>query len=200
MSTCLLDNPVEFETPPDPVATSVAELVRAAQAGDREAFGQLIERYQDAIYHTALRKTGNAAEAQELVQDVFVQALRKIGQLRQPEAFGGWLRSIASRRAINAAMRRKTVQPMENETLDAACVDDSNPLGDVLRQERARHVRAGLRRLKALDRNTLVAFYVDGQSLAEMSTKFASPIGTIKRRLHTARKRLAAELAEFSAA
>ena len=54
--------------------------------------------------------------------------------------------------------------------------------------------------MKALDRNTLVAFYVEGQSLAEMSTKFASPIGTIKRRLHTARKRLAAELEEFSAA
>jgi RNA polymerase sigma-70 factor (ECF subfamily) len=69
-----------------------------------------------------------------------------------------------------------------------------------LRHERARQVRAGLRRLKALDRKTLVAFYVDGQSLAEMSTKFASPIGTIKRRLHTARKRLAVELEAFAGA
>lgn len=201
MATCLLDNPIEFDDSEVRSRATVADLVVAAQAGDRDAFGQLVERYQDAIYHTALRKTGNAAEAQELVQDVFVQALRKIEQLRQPEAFGGWLRSIASRLAINAAIRRKAVQPIESETLDAVCIDDdSTPLGDALQRERVRHVRAGLRRLKPLDRSTLVAFYVDGQSLAEMSTKFDSPIGTIKRRLHTARKRLAAELSEFSAA
>jgi RNA polymerase sigma-70 factor (ECF subfamily) len=178
---------------------TVAELVRAAQGGDREAFGTLVERFQGAVYHTALRKTGNAAEAQELAQDVFVQALHKIGQLRQPECFGGWLRSIAARRAINRAARRKATQSLEGEVLDTACVEHDTPLGDALQRERARHVRAGLRRLKALDRHTLVAFYVEGQSLAEMSTKFASPIGTIKRRLHTARKRLAAELEEFAA-
>jgi RNA polymerase sigma-70 factor (ECF subfamily) len=55
-------------------------------------------------------------------------------------------------------------------------------------------VRAGLRRLRDLDRRTLVAFYVEGRSLLEMSREFESPLGTIKRRLHVARKRLAQEL------
>ncbi len=59
---------------------------------------------------------------------------------------------------------------------------------------------AGLRRLRAMDRQTLVAFYVEGQSLHEMSDKFRSPLGTIKRRLHVARKRLAKELAELAPA
>ena len=65
------------------------------------------------------------------------------------------------------------------------------------RSERRSQVRAGLGRLGELDRDTLVAFYVQGQSLVEMSQEFRSPVGTIKRRLHVARKRLAKELEEF---
>lgn len=192
MATCIQDETEnELNTP---------ELVLAAQDGDRDAFGTLVERYERAVFHTALRKTGDADEAQELVQEVFVQALRKIAQLRQPECFGGWLRSITGRLAINRAVRRKQVQPLENEILETNCLEWDTPSADALKHERARQVRAGLRRLKSLDRSTLIAFYVDGQSLAEMAVKFASPIGTIKRRLHTARKRLAAELAEFAAA
>ena len=55
-------------------------------------------------------------------------------------------------------------------------------------------MRAGLNRLRALDRETLEAFYVRGQSLLEMSDEFDAPLGTIKRRLHVARKRLAKEV------
>jgi RNA polymerase sigma-70 factor (ECF subfamily) len=60
--------------------------------------------------------------------------------------------------------------------------------------ERSSQVRAGLNRLRDLDRETLVAFYVHGQSLLEMSEEFDAPLGTIKRRLHVARKRLADEV------
>jgi RNA polymerase sigma-70 factor (ECF subfamily) len=55
-------------------------------------------------------------------------------------------------------------------------------------------MRVGLEQLKPLDRNTLVAFYLDGQTLVEMSEDFEAPVGTIKRRLHVARKRLAKTL------
>jgi RNA polymerase sigma-70 factor (ECF subfamily) len=64
-------------------------------------------------------------------------------------------------------------------------------------EERADQVWGGLKRLKMLDRQTLVAFYFEGQSLIEMSDRFRSPVGTIKRRLHTARIRLREELAHL---
>ncbi|NIP86705.1 MAG: sigma-70 family RNA polymerase sigma factor, partial [Planctomycetales bacterium] len=70
----------------------------------------------------------------------------------------------------------------------------TTPLEIVLRQERAALVRAGLDRLRPLDRDTLEAFYLRGSSLAEMSHQFDSPVGTIKRRLHVARRRLAQQL------
>lgn len=74
--------------------TSDTCLVLAAQAGDREAFGELARRYERSVYATALRRLGNHAEAQEVCQEVLVRAMQKISQLREPEAFGGWLQSV----------------------------------------------------------------------------------------------------------
>jgi RNA polymerase sigma-70 factor (ECF subfamily) len=170
---------------------TVAQLVQATQSGQREAFGELFERFERQVFSIALRRIGDYGEAQEVCQDVFVQALQKIAQLREPERFGGWLRSIANRMAINRVVRRRPEVAAEPETLASACVDERTPLTAVLAIESQSQLRAGLARLRTLDRQTLVAFYVQGQSLLEMSDAFGAPLGTIKRRLHVARKRLA---------
>jgi RNA polymerase sigma-70 factor (ECF subfamily) len=174
--------------------TPLAQTVRAAQAGDRQAFGRLVEDFQRAVYAAAFRRLGNHAEAQELCQDVFLQAMRKIDQLQDPRCFGGWLRSITDRMAINRMMRRTPSTSADTDNLKSDCVELRTPLVVLLDREREDQVRRGLRRLRALDRETLVAFYFDGRSISEMSRKFASPVGTIKRRLHVARNRLAKEL------
>ena len=172
----------------------LVELVRAARDGDRQAFGRLVGRYQRAVYAAVYRRLGNHAEAQEMCQEVFIQALRKIHQLNDPRCFGGWLRSIANRMAINRAMRRRPVINAEPDCFEATCVEHHTPLTNVLAREREDQVHLGLDRLRTSDRDTLVAFYFRGQSLVEMSDEFDSPVGTIKRRLHVARKRLAKEL------
>jgi RNA polymerase sigma-70 factor, ECF subfamily len=146
------------------------------------------------VMAVALRRLSDFGEAQELCQDVFVQAMQKVGQLREPAAFGGWLRAIAQRMAINRLVRNRYVQGMDPETLEAQLGDDLTPDEQVLASEREASVRAGLARLGPLDRQTLVAFYVEGQSLLEMSDEFRAPLGTIKRRLHVARKRLAKQM------
>ncbi len=181
------------------VASPLVELVLRAQEGDREALGQLMVRYEGAVYAIALRRLNNHAEAEELCQEVFVQAMEKIDQLRQPECFGGWIRSIAKRMAINRAVRRSPLLSSQPDELES-CTEQRTPLGNVLASEERSQVRAGLKRLRKLDRQTLEAFYVQGRSLAEMSDAFESPVGTIKRRLHVARKRLARELAELAPA
>ena len=171
-----------------------AQRVIAAQAGDRAAFGELFVQYEKSIYAIALRRTGDPTEAQELVQDVFVQAMQKIDQLRTPEAFGGWLRQITVRMSINRMVRRKVAYSTEPEVLEATVLGEGTPEQDLMDKERREQVRDGLARLREMDRDTLEAFYVRGQSLAEMADEFDAPIGTIKRRLHVARKRLADEV------
>jgi RNA polymerase sigma-70 factor (ECF subfamily) len=193
MSTALFENEIENE------ATPLEYLVAAAQDGDRDAFGELATRFEPMVYAIALRRLGNHAEAQELCQEVLVKAMQKIEQLKVAAAFAGWLRSITVRMAINRQVRRAPIVSTEPQALDATCIEASTPLDAVLANERATQVRGGLARLGELDRHTLEAFYVRGQSLAEMSTSFRAPIGTIKRRLHVARKRLARQLEEAAA-
>lgn len=175
---------------------ALAERVLAAQDGDREAFGELVERFEPVVFSAALRRVGNAVEAEELAQEVFVQALRKIGQLRDPLCFGGWLRAITARLAINRAVRRRETPVLDPEALAASCREEETPDERAMARERRDQLHAALARLGALDRKTLEAFYLRGESLIEMSNAFAAPIGTIKRRLHVARKRLAAVLGE----
>jgi len=179
--------------------TSEISLVLAARDGDREAFGELARRYERAVYATALRRLNNHAEAQEVCQEVLVRAMQKISQLREPEAFSSWLQSVTNRMAINRAVRKRNAVATDPESLAATCVESETPLSRALTRERQTQVREGLGRLGELDRDTLVAFYVKGQTLIEMSEGFRSPVGTIKRRLHVARKRLAKELEELVA-
>jgi len=170
---------------------TIADLVLAAQAGDRAAMGELFERYRPAIVALALRRVRNVHEAEELTQDVFMQAMLKINQLRVPDAFGGWLRQIVHRKAINRVSRTKYSVVCDPETLEATCVDTEAPDAMAVDREQAEAVRSGIDRLGQLDQQTLRAFYLQGQSLVEMSDRFDAPLGTIKRRLHTARRRLA---------
>jgi RNA polymerase sigma-70 factor (ECF subfamily) len=183
----------------DETSTTLEFLVAAAQAGDRDAFGELATRFEPMVYSIALRRLGDHSEAQELCQEVLVKAMQKIDQLKVPAAFGGWLRSITVRMAINRQVRRAPTIATEPHALDATCIESVTPLDAALAHERAVQVRGGLARLGELDRDTLEAFYVRGESLTQMSESFEAPIGTIKRRLHVARKRLARQLETASA-
>jgi RNA polymerase sigma-70 factor, ECF subfamily len=178
----------------------LTRLVRAAQRGERSAFDELFRRYERSVFGVILRKLGNYVEAEELCQDVFIQAMRKIGQLQNPVCFGGWLRSIAVRMSINRAMRRGPVLPATADWTADDCAPRDTPVGSAIAREQKDQLHDGLTRLTAMDRDTLVAFYFHGHSLIEMSRRFQSPVGTIKRRLHVARKRLAKELETLATA
>src|SRR3954468_89936 len=187
----LRNNPVER----DPTNWSeVAVLVRRAQAGDREAFGSLIEQFQRTVHAICLRRLGNPSEAIEMTQEVFLHVLRRIDQLREPERFAGWLRQVTVRMAINRATRRLAPSSVETVVLEGAAEQRDDPLAELISRERAQRLWEAIARLKDLDREALLAFYIHGQSLVEIAEQLDVPIGTIKRRLHTARKRLKAEL------
>ncbi len=174
--------------------TEVAKLVQRAQEGDRDAFGRLVEQFQPTVQAIALRRLGNASEAMELTQEVFLHILRRIHQLREPERFAGWLHQVAVRMAINRATRRVAPSTVDTGVLEGAYERAHQPVDELITRERAERLWAALRRLKTLDRESLVAFYIRGLSLVEMAGELDVPLGTIKRRLHTARKRLRLEL------
>jgi len=170
------------------------ELVAAAQLGESEAFGELASRFERMVYLVCWQRLRDHAEAQEVAQEVLIRAFEKLHQLQEPKAFPGWLRSIAARQSINRCTRRPPTIAVEPHTIDRADVRHPAPFESLLAEERKSQLHEGLDRLANLDRSTLIAFYLNGRSIREMSDDFAAPVGTIKRRLHVARKRLAKEL------
>lgn len=168
----------------------ITSLVIRARDGDRAAYGQLVERFQPTLYAVAMARLRNPNEAQELVQEVFVHAMLKLHQLRDAHCFAGWLRQITGRMVINHLTRRGPVHGADPEFFDSIAADAVDPHEELERLEQREQLRDGLDRLKPVDRATLEAFYLQGQSLKEMSREFDTPVGTIKRRLHVARNRL----------
>jgi RNA polymerase sigma-70 factor (ECF subfamily) len=168
----------------------IKDLVEKAQAGDRAAYGELIERFQPTVYAVALSRLRNPTEAQELAQEVFLHGMKKLPQLRDAQCFAGWLRQITVRMAINRQTRRGPLRKVEPEVLENAEASGATPLEALVKAEQANELYRGLDRLKPIDRATLMAFYIRGRSLKQMSREFETPIGTIKRRLHVARNRL----------
>jgi RNA polymerase sigma-70 factor (ECF subfamily) len=96
--------------------------------------------------------------------------------------------------AINRMTRTRKALPCDPETLEATCLAEGTPEQVAQDREQAAAVRDSIDRLGDLDQETLKAFYLRGQSLIQMSVEFDAPVGTIKRRLHVARKRLAKEM------
>lgn len=168
----------------------ITVLVDRAKTGDREAYGELVIRFQSSVYAMALSRVRDPLEAQELAQDVFVHAMRKLPQLRDARCFAGWLRRITARMAINRLTRKGPLFGADPELLDAVQAVGRSPQENYEVGEAIEQLKAGLAQLKPLDRATLEAFYIRGRSLKQMAREFDVPTGTIKRRLHVARQRL----------
>ena len=114
-----------------------AELVREAQAGDREAFGRLVEQFERTVYAICLSRLGNASEALEMTQEVFLHAMKRLGQLREPERFAGWLKQMTHRMAINRATRRVPLATIEDEVIEGMGGEWEDPLETMIERERA---------------------------------------------------------------
>src|SRR5260370_6867594 len=112
---------------------TITLLVERARPGDGLAYGELVERFQPAVYALSLARLRNANEAQELTQEVFIHAMTKLEQLRDPHCFLGWLRQITVRMAINRLTRRAPLFGAEPEVLQNAPAVNHTPLEELVR-------------------------------------------------------------------
>jgi RNA polymerase sigma-70 factor (ECF subfamily) len=159
----------------------VSQLVVAARAGDGGAFERLYQRFH-AVTHAVVLARVPAGDAADVVQDVFVHAWKKLGALREPEAFPGWLLSIARRRATDHARRAR---PFARER-DLAV--DPPPRAEALSALRA------IRELPEAYRETLVMRLVEGMSGPEIALRTGMTPDSVRVHLHRGIKLLRARL------
>src|SRR5947209_7293509 len=98
-------------------------LVRRAQGGDEQAFGELAERFRGMVYQVALKHLRNWADAEDLTQDALVRALEKLSQLEDPHCFPGWLRQITVGLALNRITRQRRPLPLPENDPEAPSTD-----------------------------------------------------------------------------
>ena len=160
-------------------------LVRQSLAGDPEAFGVLVTRYQRVMYTVALRMLGNSEDARDATQDAFVKAYQRLATFDTRYRFYSWMYRILVNECLNVTRDRRTEEPLG---IDLAGGGD--PFDTTLGTQRRTQIEAALLRLTPEQRAVTVLRHFAGQSYGEIAEALAVPEKTVKSRLYTARQRL----------
>jgi RNA polymerase sigma-70 factor (ECF subfamily) len=170
--------------------TEEALLIEAAKGGDQEAFRQIVERYQGAVYNLAYRMLGDPEEAEDAAQEIFVRLYRQLGRYDPERKFSTWTLAIATNYCIDQLRRRRMqLVPLEN-IIPWARARDAGPEGEALSRESRDEVQRLLKQLPEKYRAPLVLRYWEDLSCAEIAEILGVPEGTIKTQIHRARKQL----------
>jgi RNA polymerase sigma-70 factor (ECF subfamily) len=162
------------------------DLVKQAMAGDSEAFGQLVVRYQKVMYTVALRMVGNAEDARDITQDAFVKAYRQMAAFDPHYRFFSWLYRIQLNECFNALRSRRPLDSIDDETP----APSRTPYESALQAERREQIVAALQQLTPEYRAVAVLPHFAGQSYEEIAAALDIPEKTVKSRLYSARQRL----------
>lgn len=168
-------------------------LVAAAQQGDQAAFGEIVRRYQRAIYRVAYALTRNASDADDLAQEAFVRAWGAIGRFELGQPLYPWLARIVTNLAFSLfrGRKRRPETPLE-PLLDAGqqwgTTDD--PAENVAQREHDAHLRECFDELTPEHQVILTLRVIEDQSYEQMAETLSVPIGTVMSRLSRARAEL----------
>ncbi|MYH81269.1 sigma-70 family RNA polymerase sigma factor [Candidatus Poribacteria bacterium] len=174
------------------------QLIRRTLSGDESAFGTLVQRHQKGVHALIWRKIGDFHYAEELTQDTFLQAYKKLGTLKDPNHFSGWLYVIANRLSINWLRRNKpTMQSLEATPVQE--IEESsykhymfNERETGAAEQRSETVKNLLKKLPESERTVVTLYYLSEMTVKEIGNFLGVSVNTIKSRLRRGRERLQA--------
>jgi RNA polymerase sigma-70 factor (ECF subfamily) len=162
------------------------------QLGERAAFDELIQRWHGPVWRYVRHLSEDDEAAHDIAQDIWLRVLRGIGGLRDPARLRAWLFGIAHRTWVDTLRKKYAARTADlDEVGQYELPDPGGP--EELEQELAA-MEEELMRLPAIEREALTLFYLRELSLQEIAQALDIPIGTVKSRLHRARRMLRREL------
>ena len=172
------------------------ELIHSILSGDENAFGILVKKYQKSVHALAWRKVGDFHIAEEITQDTFLQAHKKLASLKNPSQFAGWLYVIADR-LCRAWFRKQQLKMQSLETTDEETLEET-AYSNYIREQRegtaVEHRRQIVQRLMEKlpesERTVMVLYYLGEMSCKEISRFLGVSSNTVRSRLQRGRKRL----------
>ena len=177
-----------------------SRLIDEALADNAEAFGELVRKYQDRLYNTMVHVVGTPEEAEDVVQDAFVQAFVKLRTFQRASAFYTWLYRIAFN--VSVSRKRRKIPELSVETAREVVGRDLEdrgeaPSGSLERKESIAQVQCALAALHEEQRAILILREIEGNTYEEISKVLNLPIGTVRSRLHRARLQFRDRLKEI---
>ena len=173
------------------------QLIRETLDGKPEAFGSLIQKYQNRLYNGMVHVLRNEVEAEDVVQDAFVLAYTKLNTFKGKSAFFTWLYRIAYNAAITRIRRRRPTVSLEGkdegQRLDFPDAG-SAPSDRMQRDEQSVQLNQALEKLSEEHRSILVLREMEDMDYEAISEILDLPIGTVRSRLHRARGQLKEQL------
>jgi len=169
-----------------------AMLVEACLRGDRNAFDELVDRYEGPLFSAAYRITGSVEDAMDATQNAFVNAYEKLHTFDTSYRFFSWIYRIAINQSLNLVDRRRE----QAKIVDDAPAEGRNPAEIFDATEIRGHLKKALFKLEPHYRTVIVLKHLEGFSYREIGELLGIPEKTVKSRLFTARQRLRAILIE----
>ena len=173
--------------------------VGEAKAGNAGAWDVLFRRYQLPLYVYVFELVHHEQASLDIVQETFISAVRYIESLREDEKFGSWLFGIAHQKCVQR-WRKETREEMAMEQAEAAVADEleMGPDDLVIRREQEEEFMTLLNQLPTPHRSALLLFFVEDFSIEQIAEITGTAAGTVKSRLHYAKKALRKILEEKS--
>lgn len=173
-----------------------ARLIRRVRAGDRRAFGMLVERYLARAFGVAMRVLRNQPDAEDVVQDAFLAALRHIDEFKADRPFWPWLARIVVNRSLDAQASLKVRAATELDPSIAGT--DSSPYERAERSDFMEQFRTALTNLPPRRRLVIELFELEDLSVAEIASATGSSPATVRWHLHAGRHQLRQSLSQFA--
>jgi RNA polymerase sigma factor (sigma-70 family) len=175
---------------------TMTSLVTAAQCGDLDAFGRIVERFQRMAHAVAYAMLGDMHLAEDAAQEAFIEAFLCLPKLREPEAFPGWFRRIVAKRG-DRLIRGKShpTVPLEVAGELPSGAPDMAALADA--RELNRQIHATIAALPPIDRQLVTLFYFGGYDQSQIASIAEIPVSAVKKRLYRARQRMREQMEGF---
>ncbi len=170
----------------------IRRLVLQAGQGDRAAFGALYEETGRSVYFNCLKLLGNAQQAEDITQDTFMKALEKLDSLKEPENFSAWVNRIAINNCKMYFRKNPRIAEEESEKIIDDTPDSELIPDDYADSEEKRRIIMNIIDTTLTDeqRQTIVLYYFDMMSVAEIAEIMECSVGTVTSRLSAARKKI----------
>jgi len=188
----------------------VNQLVEQARAGDRAAFGELVDLHKRVVFNICMSHLRNEADAMDLVQDTFLKAFTKLDSFQLGSNFKAWVCRIAANGSIDRIRRKKTRRAGEiddrvmttdslgeGKTPSMSTFGRTSPLREAELDRMGKALSSALETLPESHRQCVLLCDVHGYSYKEIAEELGIPKGTVMSRLFYARKKLQAQLQEY---